>query len=62
METKLEKLIKIRDLVEDMYTQVTRMIKSEQLANALVVLANNEGVMLMLDEQKLADNIMKEIV
>jgi hypothetical protein len=54
---RLEELIDLRDSLEDAYIRVTAEIKSEQLANALVTLANNEGVMLYLDRQNLGDNI-----
>ncbi|MCK5613188.1 hypothetical protein KAR91_65555 [Candidatus Pacearchaeota archaeon] len=49
---RLERLMNVQAMLEDLYIKVTNMIKSEQLADALVVLANNEGVMLMLNEQE----------
>ncbi len=54
---RLAHLIEIRDLLEDAYADITNAIKKEQLANAIIKLANNEGVMQLLNRQDLPDKI-----
>lgn len=56
-KNRLEQLIELRDNLEDMYIWVINEVKREQLSNAIITLANNEGVMLYLDRQNLGDNI-----
>ena len=56
-ENRLEELLKLRDIIEEIDILLARQIKSEQLANAIVKLANNQGVMFLLESQKLQDNV-----
>lgn len=61
MGERLDALIATRDNLEDMYAWVINEIREEQLADAIVTLANNEGVMLMLDRQNLPDNVGEDM-
>lgn len=56
MNERLEKLVVIRDEMEELYAKVVAEIRREVLADALVKLVNTPGVIEYLNQQNLQDS------